>query len=331
MFCQFPGGLRGLFAGMDLAIDLGTANTRICAPGRGVIVEESSIVERTGPSTGATGQAPAGRERAETRVMPVRGGVVVDVEGAADLLRAMIGRCRSFGLRRPRGIVCAPTDADRNERGTLAEAVGRAGVSIIEIVPEPLAAALGSGLDIASPYAQMLVDIGSGVTDIAVMRARRIVFASAMRTACSDLQAAVTRAVAAHHGAVLRAGEAARLVAEAGALPKQGQASAHGATGIRPDGAEVTLCVSDRELREAIDPILDAIVEKISHVLRSLPETTAVEVIEDGIWLTGGGACIDGMAERIAGGAMLDGRTVRDPLHAVVHGAALMLARRHRG
>ena len=326
MFRQPIDRLRGLFEASDLAIDLGTANTRIYALGRGIVAEESSIVEWTALNTESSGPALTGRNRDRAPVMPVRGGVVVDVPAAAALLRPMISRSQRFGLRGYRGIVCAPTDADRGERDALVEAAGQAGVSVLDIVPEPLAAALGGGLNIASPYAQMIVDIGSGVTDIAVIRSRRIVFAAAIRTACGDFHAAVTRAVAARHGVRLHAGEAERLVAAAGALRRHKPACVDAATGFGADGCETAVRVHDWELRESIDPFIDTIVAKISDVLRNLPEMTAVEVIEDGIWLTGGGACIDGMVERIAGGTTLDGRTVRDPLHAVIHGAALMLA-----
>jgi len=251
--------------------------------------------------------------------------VVVDVDAAAALLHPLIRRSRRLGLLPPRALVCIPTDASARERDALVEAAGLAGASVVAVAPEPLAAALGAGLDLASPYARMLVDIGSGVTDIAVIRAGRIICSAALRTACSDLEQAVRQHIASCHGLLLNPGEAGRLVMKAGLHPETGHEALLTATGTRRQRVQVSIPVTDREIRRAMDPIIEKIVARIAGFLKDLPHSVACEVIEDGICLTGGGACLPGIVERIAAGTMLDVFPAANPLHAVIEGAARML------
>ncbi len=184
-----------------LAIDLGTANTRIFAQGEGLIAETPSEI---GPNPDAP-------------LLPLRGGVVVDVDAAAHLLSSLIRRTRWFGQAEPEAIVCAPTDLRQNERSALIGAMCKAGISILSVAPEPLAAALGAGLNIGSSYAQMVIDIGAGVTDIAVIREGRIIHAKAIRLACRDMEAAISDAVGARYGIKLNRTESELLVKKVGA------------------------------------------------------------------------------------------------------------------
>ena len=168
-------GLRKFVAPPDLALDLGTANTRLYAVGHGLIADEPSMIH-VQPETGAV-EAVGARaawlachDPYANSVSPLHAGVVVDVEAATSLLKPFLQRAQRLGFFKPRALACAPTDACKEEREALIEATRRAGASAVVVVPEPLAAAIGAGLDIASPYAQMLVDIGDGVTDIAVWR-----------------------------------------------------------------------------------------------------------------------------------------------------------------
>src|SRR5262249_7266062 len=189
-------GLRRIIAAPDIAIDLGTANTRLYALGRGMIADEPSIV-RMSLETGrveAVGRCAVRlryRNGNASSVSPLRAGVIEDVDAAASLLKPLMWRARRLGLMRPRALACAPTDASEKERAALIEVTRRAGASYVAIAPEPLAAAIGAGLDISSPYAQMVVDIGDGVTDIAVIRSGTLVATSAVRKACSDLHSAI--------------------------------------------------------------------------------------------------------------------------------------------
>jgi rod shape-determining protein MreB len=317
---------RRIFPIPYLAIDLGTANTRIYALGKGLIAENPSVVQREPGEARLPGRTGGGRSEEDAYVLPVRSGVVIDVDAAVALLQPLIRRARRFGLLRPRGIVCLPTGARQSERDALVEATRRCGVSVLAVAPEPLAAALGGGLSVDSAYAQMLVDIGGGVTDIAVIRSGRIIHSKAIRTACGDLQAAIINEVAEGHGVQLPPREAERLVREAGARPESTAACCHIARGIGAGGKSAIVRLDHAELRGILDPVFDTIVRGIFDFLRDLPPAAAAEVIEDCIWLTGGGACLRGMAERVAEVTTLEVRLVRDPMHAVINGAARMLS-----
>jgi len=309
-----------------LAIDLGTANTRVYALGKGLIAENPSVVQREPRETGLPVGTGDSRAEKDAYLLPVRSGVVIDVDAAVALLQPLIRRAQRFGLLRPRGIVCLPTGARQSEREALVEAARRCGVSVLAVAPEPLAAALGGGLKVDSAYAQMLVDIGGGVTDIAVIRSGRIIHSRAIRTACGDLQSAIIQEVATCHGVQLPPREAERLVREVGARPESTAACCHIARGVGAGGLSAIVRLDHAELREILDPVFDTIVRGIFNFLRDLPPVAAAEVIEDCIWLTGGGACLRGMPERIAEVTTLEVRLVSDPMHAVINGAARMLS-----
>ncbi|MGH9802310.1 MAG: rod shape-determining protein, partial [Blastocatellia bacterium] len=198
-------GLRKLVAPPDLAIDLGTANTRLYALGHGLIANEPSLIrfqQYTGEVEAVGAQAAwlSSNDPYSPTVSPLHAGVVADIEAASSLLKPFLKRAQRFGLFKPRVLACAPTDACEEERAALIEAAQRAGASEVYIAPEPLAAAIGAGMDVASHYAQMIVDIGDGVTDIAVVRSGSLILTSAVRTACSDLRNAVAQMVSFRHG-----------------------------------------------------------------------------------------------------------------------------------
>lgn len=324
-------GLRKLIAAPDLAIDLGTANTRLYALGHGLIADEPSLI-RFQPETGeveAVGAHAAWLANVDPyspSVSPLHAGVVADVEAASSLLKPFLKRAQRFGLFKPRVLACAPTDACEQERSALVEAARRAGASDVYIAPEPIAAAIGAGLDISSHYAQMLVDIGDGVTDIAVIRAGNLILTSAVRTACSDLRNAVSEMVSYRHGVLLFPQEAERLMHLIGANFDYSQEELLVAAGTDwLTGEPLQLCVSSYDLNEAIEPVLDTIVDAIQTTVRKLPEETSCEVIENGICLTGGGAMLQGLPERLAAATSLEVRVAENPLMAVINGARQML------
>jgi rod shape-determining protein MreB len=279
------------------------------AMGRGLVADERSVIRVDGST-----------------VSPLRAGVVEDVEAAAMLLAPMFRRARRLGLIRPRVLACAPTDAREDERDALVEAATRAGASSVRIAPEPLAAAIGAGLDVSSPYAQMLVDVGDGVTDIAVIASGTVLCSSAIRTACSDLHAAVRGAVVDSHGTLLYLDEAERLMRTVGVLKGEPPPARFSASGTdRKTGRATQIVVTSHEIVDAVDPIVTAIVDAVGRAVADLPALTSCEVIENGICLTGGGARLPGLAYRLAEGTSLDVAPAMDPLRAVINGARQML------
>ncbi|MFN0083867.1 MAG: rod shape-determining protein [Blastocatellia bacterium] len=331
MFSSFSSGLRGFFAAPDLAIDLGTANTRLYANGHGLIADEPSVIKLQ-PGTGTVEAVGARAARLvkldpySPAVSPLHAGVVADVDAATSLLTPLLKRAHRFGIFKPRALACAPTDACEEERAALVEATRRAGASAVIVVPEPLAAAIGAGLDVASPYAQMLVDIGDGVTDIAVIRSGTLITTSAVRTACSDLRHSISQMVAFRYGVLPFPREAELLMHRIGASADFEQERLFLTAGTDLlSGRPISLCVSSYDLIGAIQPSLDIIIEAIHKTVRDLPPRTSCEVIENGICLTGGGAQLEGISDRLATATSLDVHSAKDPMRAVINGARQML------
>ncbi|HET9480650.1 MAG TPA: rod shape-determining protein [Candidatus Polarisedimenticolia bacterium] len=310
--------LRRLVGGADVAIDLGTANSRVFAQGIGLVADEPSVVPPEPPVDRARDQA----------VYPLRSGVVADVQATSRLLRPWIARVRGTSLRAPRVLVCTPTDASEDERAALVEATRTAGAASVALLPEPLAAAVGAGLDISSPYAQMVVDIGEGVTDIAVIASGSIVGSSAVRTACGEMHEAVGSMLLARHDLAVGRSETERLLREVGVA----EPTASDPARVVVRGRDATTgharwaTIDRRELLSVSQPVAYHILNALRAALRELPPSAGCEVIEGGIHLTGGGALVRGMRELIAFETRLTVHVVKDPMHAVIDGARQMLA-----
>ncbi len=295
--------LGSVFADPDLAIDLGTATTRLCTA-RSAIAEVPSAT----PDLGSA---------------PVRAGVVVDSRQAADLLAPLIRAARRGGLLRPRALVCAPTDASQHEREALIEAIYAAGATGVMLACEPLAAAIGAGLDVASERARVLVDIGEGVTDMAVIRAGTLVSTHATRVGCADLADALRRWTANATGIEVSRPAAAAFFRQWDFLtppPPETRYWLH-----CQDDAQRSLALMAGGISAATDGVIEHIVSEIADFLHDLPPELSCEVIENGLCLTGGGALLPGLATRIARRTSLDVNVPPDPLHAVIHGARQML------
>ena len=324
-------GWRNLLAAPDLAIDLGTANTRLYVRGHGLIADEPTLIKiqpETGvvEAVGARAARLSKLDRFAYSISPLHAGVVADIEAASSLLKFFLSRAQKLGILKPRALACAPTDACDEERAALIEATRRAGASAVVVVPEPLAAAIGAGLDVSSPYAQMLVDIGDGVTDIAVIRSGSLITTSAVRTACSDLRHCVSQMIAFRYGVLLFPDEAERVIRMVGASRDYERERLFLTEGTDLlTGEPMSLCVSSHDVMEAVEQPLEIIIDSIHKVVRDLPEDTSCEVIENGICLTGGGAQLQGMSERLANATSLTVRVADDPMRAVINGACQML------
>jgi rod shape-determining protein MreB len=286
---------------LDLAIDFGTASVRLTTNSQHVRERRSTNGERHA----------------------LAGGVVVDREAASEILRPILYWARRWaGFSRVRVLACAPSDASAEEKAALADCIVRAGASAVYISPEPLAAAIGAGIDMASPYAKLLMDIGEGVTDCAVIRSAQVFRSMAVRVACSDLRKAIQQGVCEHHQVSLSDDEAGRLLRVAGV--REDAAENVTMEGSR-DGKACSLTIPATELQAALAPQLAAILGNLETLLHDLPPALSAEGIEEGIYLTGGGALLKGMPEQVVRVAQMDVRVVADPLGAVVSGIRAML------
>ncbi|MGE0085553.1 MAG: rod shape-determining protein [Desulfococcaceae bacterium] len=305
----------------NIAVDLGTANTRICVCEEGMIAEEPSLVRNIRQA--GNSDAYIAYLNSKLCSFPLRGGVVTDINTAIRLLSPLFKKVIR-GMRQPVSLTCAPTDTSENERKMLAEAILRSGASHVAIIPEPWAAAIGAGLDVTLPYAQVLIDIGEGVTDMAVIREGRLIRTAAIRTACADIHKAIRKALVSRHKVYLYPEEIERLTQESDAgLPlhtvSQKQMRVNGIHIARR--REESIEVSQADVLRAMDPVISAILKMIGGHLRQLPEHIGAEITESGICLTGGGSCMKGLDRRIAAETGLNVSIAPDPVHAVINGA----------
>jgi len=312
----------------DLAIDVGTAYVRVFVRGRGLVVDEPSLVRvwrspLALESVGARAHTRRPDDRASFPVQPLGKGVVRDEESAGWLLAALLRRAWGLNLVPPRVLACAPSDATTEEIESLRNALRRAGASIVTIVPEPLAAAAGVGLDPRAPHAQVLVDAGEGVTDVAVIRHGRIELSRALRAGCFDVRVAAADFLASAHALLptpqatedlLRRADASTVDAET-LLFENGDAL----------GRSGAIVIERAALLAAMGKALDRVAAVVRDAWAALPEATRGEVAANGLWVTGGGALLHSLLERVRQATAVEPRVPDNPLHAVIAGASRIL------
>jgi rod shape-determining protein MreB len=240
----------------------------------------------------------------------LRGGVVVDGDAAVAFLKPLLAQVRVFGVVGPRVLACAPSDVKRSERELLIESIVKAGASSVVVIPEPLAAAVGAGTDVSSPYAQMIIDIGEGVSDCAIIQSSKIMATCAVRTGCARMRREIVQSAERNGLAALTDGEAEEI--------------------LRSRGVAVSACNSlDASGRAhpaaAVEPVVEEILATIDSFLRGLPHSLGCEIIDSGIWLSGGGALIPGIRERLEERTGISVRIAGNPLFAVIEGARVIL------
>lgn len=320
----------------DIAIDLGTANTLVHVVGRGIIIDEPSVVavqNRGGVreilAVGLRAMAMVGKTpEAVEALRPMRDGVIADFVATEEMLRQFIKRAKSqFGFRRPRILICVPAGATPVERRAVYETAVSAGARRVYLIEEPVAAAIGAGLSIEDPVAHMVVDIGGGTTDIAVLSVGDVVQARSLRCAGNAMDEAIVRYVRRQHDLQIGIGNAERIKIEAGAA---GAARARSAE-VRIRGREVkagrpkSVVLTPADVAEALAGPIGDIGDFIHRAIEELPRDVRADVQERGISLSGGGSLVRGLAaefERRVGVAF----TIPDrPMHCVVLGTARVL------
>lgn len=272
----------------DVALDVGTATMR-AAIGIHRLLEQ--------PSETATKHA-------------LRGGVVVDAAAAVASLKPLLAKLRAFGSVKPCVLACAPSDVKRNERELLIESIVKAGASSVVVIPEPLAAAIGAGIDVSSPYAQMVIDIGEGVSDCAIIKSSKILVTCAVRIGCAKMRQEIVR-TAERNGITSITDEEAEGILRS--------------NGVALSGTDNLDTIEQVHTTAAIKPIVEEILGTIDSFLRDLPHNLGCEIIDSGIWLCGGGALIPGIRERLEERTGINVGIVGNPLSAVVEGARVIL------
>jgi rod shape-determining protein MreB len=316
----------------DLAVDLGTANTLVYQQGRGVVYDEPTVVAvnaRSGQVLAAGSQA--WRMLAESPgnvqvVRPLERGVIADFEMTASMLRLIM---RSLGVARfprPRALVCVPASSTKVERRAVEEAVTSAGLRSATLVEETLAAAVGAGLPIHEPVGSLVVDIGGGTTEVAVVAMGGIVTGSSMPVGGFDLDAAIQRHIRQRYGVAIGDRSAERVKVELGsAYPAADTAPLSIRGRDMATAVPAVLEISPEEVRECLREHVSAMVETTTRCLADAPAELAHDVLERGIFLTGGSGLLRGLDMRLSTECEVPVHMTERPLETVVLGAGRLL------
>jgi len=312
----------------DLAVDLGTANTLVYVRGRGVCVSEPSVVaidQRTNEvhAVGEEAKQMIGRTPATiSAVRPLRHGVIADFEVTEQMLRQFLGRVPRPRFAHPRLVLCAPSGITDVERRALVQASGSAGAGAVALIEEPLAAAIGSGLPIAEPAATMIVDVGGGTSEVAVISMGGMVCSESLRVGGYDLDEAIGTHLRTVHGVVTGTEATERLkIAIGSACPLDEEQTVEVRGRHVQSGMPAEITVTSEEIRAALSAPLQQIVDAIRATLEITPPELAGDITTRGIHLAGGGALLRGFPELVTAQTGMAASLVAEPLTCVAQGA----------
>jgi rod shape-determining protein MreB len=312
----------------DLAIDLGTANTLVWARGEGIVLNEPSVIAlntRSGDvlAIGRDARKMIGRTPSHiVAVRPLRQGAITDFEITERMIRLVLHRAGVSRFNRPRVIICVPSAITAVEQRAVREAARRAGAAEAHLLEQPMAAAIGAGLPIDQPIGNMVVDIGGGTTETALISLGGVVALEAVRVGSFDIDATIQAYVRRQHGIAVgeQTAEQIKLVIGS-AYPSEDEWGAEVRGRELMSGLPRTVTLTATELREAIDEPLSAMVDSVVSCLGAAPPELAQDLIVRGIHLVGGGGMLRGMDTRIAEAAQVPVTLVNQPLESVVLGA----------
>jgi rod shape-determining protein MreB len=315
-----------------LAIDLGTANTLVFVRGRGIVVFEPSVVaidELTGRvhAVGEEARRMIGRTPATIRaIRPLRHGVIADFEVTAEMLRYFIRRVGGRGLAFSRVVLCVPSGITKVEQQAVEEATLAAGARHVSLIEEPMAAAIGAGLPIAEAQGSMIVDIGGGTTEVAVLALGGIVVWESVRVGGYEMDEALVRYVDAVEHLLIgpETAEAAKIACGS-AWPPDDERETEVAGRDRISGLLRRTRLDSEQVREAIDQSVERIVDAVKRTLESTPPELAADISTRGIILAGGGALLAGIERRLSAETGLEVIVAQQPLECVVLGAGSAL------
>ncbi len=317
----------------DMAIDLGTSSTLVYVQGKGIVLNEPSVVaiekrSNTILAVGSEAKRMVGRTPGNiTAIRPMKEGVIADFEMTERMLKYFITKVHNrSAFVRPRIIIGVPSRITQVEQRAVKESAELAGAREVYLIEEPVAAAIGAGLPITEPSGIMVVDIGGGTTDIAVISLGGIVYSESVKVAGDQMDSAIISHVKREYSLLIGEHMAERVKFEIGSaypLPEKAQMMVKGRDLI--SGIPRTIVVEDTEIREALQESIATIVAAIKVALENTPPELAGDIIDRGIVLTGGGSLLKGLDARLRDETALPIVTVDDPLISVVLGVGKTL------
>ena len=314
----------------DVAIDLGTSNTLVFVQGEGITVNEPSIVaireeDHSILAVGNEAKAMIGRTPPEIRVIqPLKNGVIADFEITEQMLSYFIGRTqrRLRAVLKPRVVVGVPAGITQVERRAVRDSARHAGAREVYLVEEPVAAAIGAGLPVQEPGGNLIVDIGGGTTEVAVISLAGVIFCTSVRVAGDEMDEAVLQHIKKHYNLLIGERQAEDLKLTLGsACPSDSPVCSAEVKGRDlADGIPKTITLTDEEIREALREPVTTIVEAVRTCLERTPPELAADLVDSGIVVTGGGSLLRGLDRLLVQATQLPVKIAPDPMSSVVLG-----------
>lgn len=317
----------------DIGIDLGTANVLIHVKGSGVVLDEPSVVAIESGSkkvlaVGEDARRMVGRTPGNIiAIRPLRDGVIADFDITEVMLKYFIDRVGGKNwYSRPRILICAPTNITSVEQKAIREAAERSGAKEVFLEEEPKAAAIGAGMDIYEPSGNMVIDIGGGTTDVAVLSMGEIVTASSIKMAGDKFDQAILKYIKNKYKLLIGERTSEHIKVSIGTVKLGGEQEELDIRGRdMVSGLPKTVIVTSSEVQEALADSISSIVASAKFVLEQTPPELSADIIDRGIILTGGGALLKGLDELLTEELRVPVLVADDPMHCVVKGTGLML------
>jgi rod shape-determining protein MreB len=314
----------------DLAIDLGTSNTLVFVRGEGVVLREPSIVaidetDRSVIAVGSEAKAMLGKTPPHIRVVqPLKDGVIADFEITERMLSYLIAKTQRWlrTVLKPRVVIGVPSGITQVERRAVRDSAQHAGAHDVFLVEEPVAAALGAGLPVQDPGGNLIVDVGGGTTEVAVISLAGVIFCTSVRVAGDEMDEAILQHVRKHYNLLIGERQAEELKIKLGsAYPGEAEVRSMEVKGRDlADGIPKTIVLNEEEVREALRECVTTIVETVRTCLERTPPELAADIVDTGIILSGGGGLLRGLDRLLGQETQLPVKIAADPTSCVVLG-----------
>jgi len=320
------------FGGRDMAVDLGTANTLVYVRGRGIVLSEPSVVaidQTTGDvyAVGLEAKQMLGRTPGTiSAIRPLKDGVIADFDVTEQMLRHFIQKVNQQRFAHPRVVVCVPSGVTGVEKRAVEEATLSAGARQAYLIEEPMAAAIGAGLPVAEPTGNMIVDIGGGTTEVAVISLGGIVVSQSLRVGGDEMDEAIVNHIKREHKLMIGQQTAEEIKLEIGSahpLEEEAQAEVRGRDMLT--GLPKTIILSSEEVRHALEEPVRQIIDAIKVTLDKTPPELSADIMDRGIVLAGGGALLQGLVDRLRQETHIPTHLAESPLTCVAVGAGRSL------
>lgn len=321
------------FKGKEIGIDLGTANTMVTLKGKGIVLKEPSVVaieKKTGDilATGYEAKEMLGRTPEEiSAIRPLKDGVIADLTATQLMLKNIVSKvCQRYNIGKPRVVVGVPSGITEVEERAVEEAVIRAGAREVFLIEEPMAAAIGAGMDVAEPTGNIIVDIGGGTTEVAVISLGGIVVSNSLRTAGDELDEDIVNYIKKELGLLIGTTTAEEIKIGIGcALPLMSELSMEIKGRDLQTGYPRTEIITSSQIQKAMENSINEIIDVIKITLEKTPPELAADIVERGVILAGGGALIKNLDKLVSQRIEMPVYVADEPLECVVRGTGKTL------